>query len=264
MDESGVATAPSSSGFVSLMDDPAFSATPVAPHAPTNFARQGSASFDDEEDDLGLGNSSHRPKEKAAAEDQTADNEHASHEATEGSKPAQADEKPELKSSSGSWITRLWKRDSTPAPVKANLGEQTSFYYDKEQKRWVNKSAASEEPKPTPLPPPPRAQTASPGRSLGGLPSGATPPPPPPARPATANAMSAGPPQRPPMRVRSNLVPMETENGSAPPTPNSATTPPPSSGTPPPGGTRSGARAKRPMRSRYVDVFQQEQQAGGN
>lgn len=44
--------------------------------------------------------------------------------------------------SSGGWLSRIWKRsDSTgPAPVKANLGEESSFYYDKEQKRWVNKN----------------------------------------------------------------------------------------------------------------------------
>jgi hypothetical protein len=42
--------------------------------------------------------------------------------------------------SSGSWLGRFWKRaESTPGPVKASLGDETSFYYDKEQKRWVNK-----------------------------------------------------------------------------------------------------------------------------
>ncbi len=47
---------------------------------------------------------------------------------------------------SGSWLGRFWSRGSTPAaiattpgPVKANLGDQSSFYYDKDLKRWVNK-----------------------------------------------------------------------------------------------------------------------------
>ena len=45
---------------------------------------------------------------------------------------------------SSGWLSRLWKRaDSTsPAPVKANLGEESSFYYDKELKRWVNKNVS--------------------------------------------------------------------------------------------------------------------------
>lgn len=41
-----------------------------------------------------------------------------------------------------SWLSRWWYRSSdnvTPGPIKANLGEETSFYYDKELKRWVNK-----------------------------------------------------------------------------------------------------------------------------
>ena len=45
--------------------------------------------------------------------------------------------------SSGTWLSRLglWgKRETTPGPVKANLGEEKSFYYDKELKRWVNKN----------------------------------------------------------------------------------------------------------------------------
>jgi len=46
----------------------------------------------------------------------------------EGDKPA----------ASGSWFGRWWKKDGT-APIKANLGEETAFYYDKELKRWVNK-----------------------------------------------------------------------------------------------------------------------------
>lgn len=44
-----------------------------------------------------------------------------------------------------SWLGGWFKRDISPAsspgpgPVKANLGEQTSFVYDPDLKRWVNK-----------------------------------------------------------------------------------------------------------------------------
>ncbi|PCH38075.1 hypothetical protein WOLCODRAFT_161281 [Wolfiporia cocos MD-104 SS10] len=242
----------SSSGFISLMDDPAFSVTPTAP---SRSARP--ASFEeDEEDDLGLGNASHRVRPRNSDEDQNTDPAPAKESKPEPTE--KSTEKPELKTaSSGSWLSRLWKRESTPAPAKANLGEQTSFYYDKELKRWVNKNTSAEAAKPTAPPPPPRAQTASPGRSQGSAMSGMTPPPPP-ARPATANAFeSSGGPPKPPMRVRSNLVPEEA-NGSAPPTPMSATMPiTPGAGPPPPGG-RTSRQAKRPVRNRYVDVFQQQ------
>ena len=43
---------------------------------------------------------------------------------------------------SGSWFGRfgLWgKRETTSGPIKASLGEEKTFYYDKELKRWVNK-----------------------------------------------------------------------------------------------------------------------------
>ena len=40
---------------------------------------------------------------------------------------------------SSSWLGRWFSRSSTPGPTKANLGEETAFYYDKELKRWVNK-----------------------------------------------------------------------------------------------------------------------------
>ena len=46
-------------------------------------------------------------------------------------------------SASSGWLSRLWKREnSSPAPVKANLGEQSSFYYDKELGKWVNKNVS--------------------------------------------------------------------------------------------------------------------------
>jgi hypothetical protein len=42
----------------------------------------------------------------------------------------------------GSWLSKWWKKDSAPGPVKANLGDETAFYYDKELKRWVNKKVS--------------------------------------------------------------------------------------------------------------------------
>ena len=45
----------------------------------------------------------------------------------------------------GSWLGRWWKRGdgtTTTGPIKASLGEENAFYYDKEQKRWVNKKVS--------------------------------------------------------------------------------------------------------------------------
>ncbi len=45
---------------------------------------------------------------------------------------------------SSGWLSRLWKRNDTTSPsaVKANLGEQSSFYFDKELGKWVNKTVS--------------------------------------------------------------------------------------------------------------------------
>jgi hypothetical protein len=48
---------------------------------------------------------------------------------------------------SRSWLGGWFKREASPqpgpGPVKANLGEQTSFVYDAELKRWVNKKVSA-------------------------------------------------------------------------------------------------------------------------
>ncbi|KAL6309244.1 Sec23-binding domain of Sec16-domain-containing protein [Sparassis latifolia] len=250
-----------SSQFISLMDDSSNSLTPVTAQQRSNLGRHDTwESFaEEDEDDLGLGNSGTAREKRASISDEQAGE--PAHEAA-GKSKFEAPEKPELKtSSSGSWFSRIWRRETTPAPIKANLGEQTSFYYDQELKRWVNKNANAETAKSAPPPPPSRAQTASPGRASGTFPTGSMPLPPP-ARPATANAIDLGaqlPPRRPPPRARSNLVPTDSEGGSAPSTPTSATISSAHGGGPPPlSSSRARMQAKRAVRSRYVDVFQQQ------
>ncbi|KDQ60805.1 hypothetical protein JAAARDRAFT_190947 [Jaapia argillacea MUCL 33604] len=234
-----------SSGFISLMDDPVMPSSSYSPTTPS-----GSQSIQEEdEEDLGFGNSKRSAKP-------TQDNPKAEPSAPE-KKEAKSEgvAKPPLNSSStGSWLSRWWKHDSTPAPVKANLGEETTFYYDAEQKRWVNKKAGGDASQPKPPPPPPsRAQTASPGRSGAAFPSGSSPAPPPPMRPASAIDLTASPPRKPPMRIRSNLVPNGSE--SAPTTPGPLAVP--GSPLPPPNRPKSQLGVKRNIRTRYVDVFQQ-------
>ncbi|KZS99244.1 hypothetical protein SISNIDRAFT_448107 [Sistotremastrum niveocremeum HHB9708] len=210
---------------------------------------------EDEEDDLGLGNSrrgtpNRKPdaqEEKPSTKEETPKKESAS-----DSLQPSGDVKP-----SSSWLGWIWKRNDSekPAPVKANLGEEVTFYYDKDLKRWINKKAGADASAPaTPPPPPSRVQTASPARasaSMSHLPpstSGGSEPP----RSVSAFDLSASPPKKPPMRARSNLVPGNP--GDAPSTPSS---PVPSPGLAPPPGRPKSSTAKRNIRSRYVDVFQQ-------
>jgi COPII coat assembly protein SEC16 len=74
-------------------------------------------------------------------------------------------------------------------PIKAKLGEQSSFVYDPELKRWINKKSGAENtPAKTATPPPPRSASAS---------RNGTPPPPtgPPGPPRTQSTSAlAGPP----------------------------------------------------------------------
>ncbi|TDL27490.1 hypothetical protein BD410DRAFT_818910 [Rickenella mellea] len=234
----------SNSGFVSLMDDhSAASALDERRAAPSSDSVNGPI---ENEDDLGLGNST-TPRKKLDS-----DSKESKEDTKVEPKPTNTEQaqKPELKSAnSGSWLGRWWNRGgSAPGPVKASLGEESSFYYDPELKKWVNKKAGSEPPKPAgPPPPPSRAQTASPTKttSFGNNSPGASPPPP---RPASAVDLSSSPPKKSISRARSNLVPSESE----PAVPPSSLTPPP----PPPGRPKSSA-SKRSVRSRYVDVFQQ-------
>ncbi|KAF7976320.1 hypothetical protein HWV62_7038 [Athelia sp. TMB] len=246
----------SSSGFISLMDTPNYSATP----SPPVMSRQASSAVDDEDDeDLGFGNS----KKSSKAKSESDGLEGSSKTAT----PARPDPKPApaaSSSSGGSWLGRLWKRSdtTTPGPIKASLGEETSFYYDKELKKWVNKKAGSEEPsKPAAPPPPPsRAQTASPGHS-NPFPS-TTPPNAAPPRSASSIDLSVSPPSnKANLRVRSNLVPQESMsvpgtpmNGAGPPI-----RPPLSAGLAPPGsqGRPKSSASKRNIRNRYVDILQE-------
>ncbi|KAJ2981532.1 hypothetical protein NUW54_g10859 [Trametes sanguinea] len=151
----------SNSGFISLMDDPMLSMTPTATKQQGSpLPRPAQHGIEEEdEDDLGLGNSSLKPKKAEKAENGDAAESPA---AKEEEKPKVADPpKPGMlisviaarvyaltvaaevkQTASSGWLSRLWRRQETPTPgpVKANLGEESSFYYDKELKRWVNKN----------------------------------------------------------------------------------------------------------------------------
>lgn len=244
------------SGFISLMDNAPFSPAAFSP-APGMSEPSYSSRYEEElDDDLGFGNNANKKKQGSAS---TVDNASSASPASESKPAAEAstktiEEKPAA-TSSGSWLGRWWKRgESSPAPIKANLGEESAFYYDKELKRWVNKKAGAEPAKSaTPPPPPSRPQSAASSLSMGPPPASPIGAPPPPGRPASA-ADSAAPPKRGSTpRIRSNLIPSGSESAPTTPAPGSSLSVPA-----PPMGRPKSQGSKRNVRNRYVDVFQAE------
>ncbi|KZV90262.1 hypothetical protein EXIGLDRAFT_750750 [Exidia glandulosa HHB12029] len=243
--------ADNTSGFISLMDTP----SPAISAAPSKTPSRSGTSFDEDDDELGFGNKSTK-KSKSEHEE---GKQPASKPAEKAPAAAAVALPSDAAKAGGGWFSRIWgSKAETPGPVKANLGEETSFYYDKELKRWVNKKAGASAGPATPPPPPPRAQTASPSMARPAVTS--TPPPPPGpaggppriARPASVAELALSKPPR----IRSNLVPDDEPAGtlSVPGTP-----PPPSGASTPPMRPKSQASAKRSVRSRYVDVFAQQE-----
>lgn len=144
------------------------------------------------------------------------------------------------------WLRKGQEHDDKPKAVRAKLGEQSSFYYDKELKRWVNKNAPAEDNKPAAPPPPPKSMGAHtsiprPGSSTPSLPSGP---------PSASSTPIPGPPSK-------------ASTPSLPPGPSPVPRPPVKTGgglddllaSAPTGGSK---RPKKNARSRYVDVMAQK------
>lgn len=143
----------SSSGFVSLME-----VSPIPSVSESSITPRSSAlathNEDEGDDDLGLGNSFNMRKASLNGPD-TRDS------SVPDSKPAETDtrsrpgntftlssivrsthldtEGPKPNQQSSGWFSRWWSREGSSGPVKATLGEESSFVYDKDLKRWVNK-----------------------------------------------------------------------------------------------------------------------------
>ncbi|KAK0719998.1 Sec23-binding domain of Sec16-domain-containing protein [Lasiosphaeris hirsuta] len=132
-----------------------------------------------------------------------------------------------------SWFGAGAKKEAQEAaanpnkPIRAKLGEANSFYYDPEQKRWVNKNAGpgeNEAKKVAPPPPkgmprtassssllPPRSTTSSPAPPMGN--SGPTSNP----DGGRASAPPGGPPRSTMTPLPSNLGPSSDTNLHGPP-----------------------------------------------
>ncbi|XXH00593.1 hypothetical protein Hte_006941 [Hypoxylon texense] len=143
--------------------------------------------FDDDEDDIpGL-----KPQEKSKAEKDRENEEMVRKVAEEEAKRAAEAKAAKKGWGFGGWFGGGSKKepaDLANKPVKAKLGEASSFVYDPELKRWVNKKPGAENtPAKTATPPPPRAASRT----------GTPPPPggPTSAPPGGLSAPPAGPPR---------------------------------------------------------------------
>jgi hypothetical protein len=110
----------------------------------------------------------------------------------------------------GGWFGAKKDQMPGPGPVRAKLGEQNSFYFDKDLNKWVNKKGGVDAATPAAsTPPPPRGPPSR-------IASGAAPGPPsmgPPSRNASGSNLSAMG-SRPPT---SSGPPMSAGSGSNPP-----------------------------------------------
>lgn len=79
---------------------------------------------------------------------------------------AQRPAQPAKRSWFGSWFGR--KDDSSGGPIKAKLGEENSFYYDPNLKKWVNKKDPNSANAAARATPPPPKGPAPPSRSASG------------------------------------------------------------------------------------------------
>ncbi|KXS11023.1 hypothetical protein M427DRAFT_138680 [Gonapodya prolifera JEL478] len=187
---------------------------------PTTPSTRRAQTMDD--DDLGLGNSSRKKREEDAPASATSSGSDVQRDKDQDKTPPSA---------AKGWFSFSWLNRGTPsaktspAPIRADLGEENSFYYDKELKRWVNKKDPnSAKQSKSDIGPPPKTN----------LPS--NPPSPAPSAPPS-NAGS-----RPPTRSDER----EPDVGAPPSGPPSAF------GTPA-GGRRGLAGGKRRAAAKYVD-----------
>lgn len=173
------------------------------------------------------------------------------------------------------WFGWFGKKDpnAQPGPIRAKLGEQNSFYYDADLKKWVNKKGGETPTAAAPTPPPPKGPSRA-ASGQGGPPAG--PPTGPPSR-APSGAALAGmgsppmgmgrmPPSGPPSRVGTPGQETLAPHGGMPPSgpPSAPPSRPPTSmsaassiddllGAPAP---RKGGTVKGKKRGgRYVDVM---------
>ena len=177
---------------------------------------------------------------------------------------AKKDSNPKLNSKKsgwfGGWLGGGSRESKDPgqqqsnAPIKVKLGEESSFYFDKEKGKWINKKAGPEDEKASaPPPPPPKGPPSRAVSSAGGPPPNATatpPVPPMPTRVPTAGLTRPPMPSNPGSAYSSRVgTPAIIESGDPVAAPSSSLAAPgPASGSTPPSGPPS-APPSRPTTS---------------
>lgn len=150
------------------------------------------------------------------------------------------------------------RNDDKPKPIRAKMGEKSSFVYDEKLKRWINKAVPLEEQlKSSAPPPPPSAKKKAVDSSSSSIAK-----PPTPNKPAAVNPESA-----PPVALANNSL-----SSGAPSKPASSQPPPgpPSSAGPSlanaglddllslGGGPTAGRKSKKGPRRGYVNLLDQK------
>lgn len=236
-------------------------------------------SFMDDDDDDDLATRASALKISSGKTNGKSDADRATDEAFRKAAEEDAKRDKEAAAQKKGWFGGWFKKDPNlaqqgPGPIKAKLGEENSFVYDPELKKWINKKAgAPDTSKPTATPPPPRGGPPTAPRSA----SGGTPPIGPPStglRPPTSmppRSSSMPPPMGIPSRSSTPGVPSDNEGAAKPP---ALARPPLASGPPSRPGTsmsnassiddllgaaapRKGPAAKKKKAGRYVDVMAQ-------
>lgn len=138
--------------------------------------------MDDDDDDLAKRASALKISGGKSEADRKAD------EAFRKAAEADAQRDKESGGKKGGWFGGWFKKDAAagPGPIKAKLGEENSFVYDPELKKWVNKKGGATETKTAATPPPPRSSPAG-SRSASGSAAPPMGPPSGPMRPPTSN-----------------------------------------------------------------------------
>jgi hypothetical protein len=185
------------------------------------------------------------------------------------------------------WFGGWFKKDpnAPPGPIKAKLGEESSFYYDPDLGKWVNKKGGASEDtvRPAATPPPPKGPPMGIRSASGGTTSSLGPPTsaglmrPPTSAPMRSSSMPP-PMGAPGSRASTPGMPSDTEGLPEGPKPpllarpsfGAASGPPSRPGTGMSNASsiedligapqaRKGPGAKKKKAGRYVDVFPQGQ-----
>ncbi|MCJ1420363.1 vesicle coat component [Xylographa parallela] len=155
--------------------------------SPMHEERKGKSYLDDDEDDDLVAKAAALKKAEKAKKDREADE--AFRKAAEAD--AQKDTKgaatksgwfgwlaPGSKAKDPSSSSAASSSSSSRGPIRARLGEESSFVYDATLKKWVNKKAGAEAPTASaPTPPPPRGPPSRAVSAAGALPPPSKPPP---------------------------------------------------------------------------------------